>query len=267
MNTSTIAASIVLATAFSSATALASADAATSHHPSAAAAPTSTARAYQVTAKVDETEPLLDTKVKIKATVSPAAPGSTVTLQVRYEDQKRWKTIATGRLSNASKYTFKDEVGSVRERKYRVVKTASAGRAAGHSAALKVTVFSWRTLDSIPPLPGATIYASGSAAMNATTYAHSLKGTLSPGRVEYNLNRDCKQLDAVYGIDDSSQLGASAVLSVLADGTQTFSGSFSLTQAQHAITDVTGVFRLAITSSQSGGGVPAVGMPQVLCSF
>ena len=116
------------AAALSSATALASADAATHH-----ARPSAKAGAFKVTASVNKTEPLVGSKVKIKGSVKPAAPGARVTLQVRYQDQKRWKTIDSATLSAASKYKFKDKVTSVRERKYRVVKPAGPNRAAGHS--------------------------------------------------------------------------------------------------------------------------------------
>ncbi len=257
----TLAAGIVLA-ALSSATALASADASTSDPDNQHAK----AGTYRVTATVNKTEPLLNKLVKIKGAVSPAAPGAAVTLQVKYEGRNEWKTIDTARLNSASKYKFKDKVGSVRERKYRVVKAASANRNAGRSPSVNVTVFGWRTLASVKPLPNYSFF-EGTATMNGKVYPKSLRGTLASGPIDYNLNRDCKQLDAVYGIDDSSQTGASASLAVFADGVQKHSGTYSLTQVQRVVTDLSGVFRLTINSTVSGGAVPTVGTPRVLCSF
>ena len=152
--TRTLAKIAILAIALSSSTVLASADAATRDH----ATRTDKAGAFKVTASVNKTDPLLDTKVKIKGSVSPAAPGASVTLQVRYEDRNEWKTIDTARLNNASKYKFKDKVGSVRERKYRVVKPAGATRSAGRSPAVKVTVFGWRDLTSIKAATSTNMY-------------------------------------------------------------------------------------------------------------
>ncbi len=260
MNRITLVASAVLATSLS-ATALASADAApshTSHH--------AKARAYSVTADVNRTEVVVGDKVKIKGTVRPAAAGSKVTLQVKYEGRK-WKTIDHAALSAAGKYKFKDKVGSVRERRYRVLKAAGPNRGGGRVTTPKVTAFGWRTLDSLTPVASAGVYEEGMARMNAVSYPSSLKGSIAPGQIDYNLNRDCKQLDAVYGIDDASPLGSSVSLTVVADGVVKHSGGYTLTQAQRVVTDVTGVFRLTIGQTQNGNGIAAVGTPKVLCSF
>ena len=190
MHTRTLVLGVVLATSFSGATALASADAATTHH----ATGTAKAGSYQVTAKVNKAEPLLNSKVKIKGAVSPAAPGATVTLQVRYEDQKEWKAVDTTRLTGASKYKFKDKVSSVRERKYRVVKAAGAHRGAGHSPALKVTVFGWRDLTSIKTATSSNMSKVDSLSINGVAFPRSVRSYIgypppgNTGSIEYNLS-------------------------------------------------------------------------------
>jgi NPCBM/NEW2 domain len=221
---------------------------------------------YHVTASVNETEPLVHSKVKIKGSVSPAAPGAQVTVQVRYQGHQAWKPIGHARVSSAGTYRFRDKVNSVRERRYRVVMPATRHRGAGRAGTEKVTVFGWRNLDSVVPLPGGMLFRR-TATINATVYPHSLAGTLAPGRIDYNLNRDCKSLDTVLGIDDGSPLGATATISVLGDGAQLHSATYSLTHAERVMRDLTGVFRLTITSSQTGGATAAVGTPKVLCSF
>ena len=45
---------------------------------------------------------------------------------MKYEDKKEWKTIDRRPSAAASKFNFKDKVGSVRDRKYRVFKPAGA---------------------------------------------------------------------------------------------------------------------------------------------
>ena len=222
---------------------------------------------------MNKTEPLLNSKVKIKATVSPAAPGSAVTLQVKYQDKKKWKTIEHGRLNRSSKITFKDKVGSVRERRYRVVKPAGAGRGAGQGTAPKVTVFGWRDLTSIPAATSSNVQKVDTLTINGVAYPKSLRSYIgypppgNTGSIEYNLNRDCKAFRGTVGVADSSPASATATIQLSTDSTPRYSGSFALTQAAAVAFDVTKVFRLSIATSTTGNGQAAVGTPQVLCSF
>jgi hypothetical protein len=264
MNHRTIAAGAILALALSSATALASADAATSHAPTSART-----GAFTVSASVNKTEPLVGSRVTVKGSVKPAAPGERVILQLRYADQKTWKTVGTDILSGASRFKFKDKVTSVRARKYRVVKQATPKHAAGHSPSLKVTVFGWRNLTSLPEVQNLGFVDQGSLNINGIPYPDSLytaTGT-QPFHIDYNLNRDCKQLKGTFGLDDRSAASGTATLSLTADGTQKFVGGFALTQSQQVSTDVTHVFRITLAAVPSNGGIGAVGSPQVLCSF
>ena len=263
-----IAAAAVLAVALSGSTALASADAATAHHHAAPhAAQHAKAGRYQVTAKASDTEPLQGTKVTIRGKVSPAAPGAPVTLQVKYQGEKTWKTIAHKLLRSNGKVTFQDKVTSVRERTYRVVKPTDARRKGGSGDTEKVVVYGWRNLSSLDRVSGSTMSSGNTVTMNGTEYPESLAGNASsPTSVSYNLNRDCKQLDAVYGVTDNSQSNGSATLTVTADNVVKHNAPYALTQAQRVVTDVTGVFRLSIAGSPIGG-IPAVGTPKVLCSF
>jgi hypothetical protein len=268
MNRTTIAAGVALAAALS-ATALASADAAATHHQHA----TAKGGSFKVTATVNKPEPLQGDKVKIRGSVKPAAPGAKVTLQLRYADQKKWKTVGTDTLSAQSKFKFKDKVSSVRERKYRVVKPAGPNRAAGHSPSLKVTVFGWRDLTSLSPanLSGFGEYENG-VKMNGVAYPNSLRSYTayppgSPNTIDYNLNRACKSFRAIAGLDDSSQAAGTAQVSVSTDGAVRFTGSFALTQSAPVSFDVTRVFRISVGATLTNGGVAALGTPQALCSF
>jgi hypothetical protein len=262
-----LAAGIVLA-ALSSATALVPAVAATT----SPATQHAKAGAYRVTASVSKTEPLLNSNVRIKATVRPAVPGAAVTLQVNYEGRKGWKTIDRGRLNGAGKVTFQDKVGSVRERRYRVVKPAGSNRGAGQGTTPQVTVFGWRDLTSIPPATSDGMGKADNVNLNGVSFPNSVRAYLYylPGAgktVDYNLNRECKLFRGRAGLDDSSPLSGSALLQLATDGMLRYSGSFGLTQSAPVTFGVANVFRLTIGSVSTNGGVAAVGTPQVLCSF
>ena len=256
---------VLVLTALSSATALASADAAPSSH-----SQPSRSGSYRVTATVNRTEPLQGSRVKISAQVSPAAPGARVTLQVRYADQQAWKTVAHGRLNGAGKVAFKDKVSTVRERRYRVVKPAGAGRGAGQGTTPRVTVFGWRTLTSLGTVQSLGFAEESTLDINGTAYPDSLStwpAGPQPFHVDYNLNRDCKQLKATFGADDRSAVSGTTTLSLKADGAERFVGSFGLTQSQPVVVDLAGVFRISLNATVGNGGIGAVGSPKVLCSF
>jgi hypothetical protein len=149
------------------------------------------------------------------------------------------------------------------------VKPAGANRAGGRATTGKVTVFGWRNLTSLDPVGGQSLYAVGAVAINGTTYPNSISGSTGfvSGSIDYNLNRDCKAIEAVYGLADSSATLGSAALGLYVDGAQAHSGTYRLTQAQRVVTDLTGAFRITIGATAADGGIPAVGTPKVLCSF
>jgi hypothetical protein len=257
-----LASGIVLAV-LGSATVLASADAAPHH-----ARPSARAGTFTVTASVNKTEPLVGSRVRIKGSVKPAAPGARVSLQVRYQDKKQWRTVGSTTLSAASRYKFTEKVTSVRERKYRVVKAAGPHRGAGHSPSVKVTVFEWLALIALNPVTGQNLAEAGTIRINGTAYPSSIAGAGTVnGSIAYNINRDCTQLDAVYGLSDSSPTVGSAKITLSADGVPKHIGGYALAQAQRVVTDDTGVFRIEFLTAPQGGGIPAIGTPKVLCSF
>jgi hypothetical protein len=272
MNKSSIAAAAILAVTLGGSAVLASAEAATpSARPTAHA--TAKAGAFTVTANVNKTEPLAGSKVKVKGSVKPAAPGAKVVLQLRYAGQKKWKSVGTDRLSATGRFRFKDKISSVRERKYRVVKPAGRQRAAGHSKSLKVTVFGWRDLTSIRVATANGMGTTDSVSINGVAFPQSIQSysfTYPPGSghsIEFNLNRSCKAFRGTVGLADTSQGGGSATVQLSTDGVSRYSGSFALTQSAPVAFDVTKVFRLSVTAAPANGGVAAVGTPQVLCSF
>src|SRR4051794_3636041 len=165
---------------------------------------------------------------------------------------------------------FTDEVSTVRQRRYRVVKPAGSGRGAGEGTTPPVTVFGWRDLTSIPTVQNAGFSSHSSLSINGTAYPDSLTTWPSGGQlshVDYNLNRDCKRLKATLGVDDRSSVAGTSTLSVRTDGTDRYVGSFGLTQAAPVATDLTDFFRITLSAVTGNGGLGAIGTPQVLCSF
>lgn len=226
------------------------------------------ARGYVVTVAVDRTEPLVGSKVRISATVRPAAAGAKVALQVRHVG-KAWRTIARGRLGRASTVTFKDAVRTVQPRWYRVVKPADRRHGAGRGTSPKVTVYGWRTLVSLPYVSSHG-WMQSAVDLNAVTYSPSLVSfhdPLQPYQVDYDLARRCLLLDATYGTSDSSPNAGASSETVVGDGVQLFTGAYSFTGSQHVVTEVRGVFRLSLLGTSTNGGIAAVGRPMVLCSF
>jgi hypothetical protein len=130
----------------------------TGHHPDLRAG------SFTVTASVDDTEPLLGHRITVQGKVRPAVQGAHVTLQVKY-DGRCWNSIDDDRLNAGGKFRFQDEVTSVRERRYRVVKPAGGHRAAGRAATEKVTVFGWRPLVTISPVFRENIVEAGTTSM------------------------------------------------------------------------------------------------------
>jgi hypothetical protein len=263
MHRRTIAAGAVLAVALSSAAAF-TADAAPGR-----AGTHDKAGAYRVTATVNRTEPLVGTKVTIKGTVSPAAPGAKVILQVRYQGRKHWKVIGRATLTGAGTYRFKDEVTRVRTRTYRALKPAGAGHAAGRATTGKVTVFGWRPLTSLAPVQASGLREVPSVDIAGTTYPDSIVSYVFEAgmRIDYELDRDCKVLDTTFGLSDLSSSPGRAIIDLFADNVSAFSGGFALTGSQAVVADVTGVLRITIVASVANGGIAAVASPRVLCSF
>jgi hypothetical protein len=246
-------------------------------------------KSYSVTATVNHSEPIVGHHVKIKGTVTPAAPGATVKLQLRYTGQDKWKNVDTATLTLASKFKFKEKATTVRERTYRVVKSASSHRAAGHSPGVTVTVYQWRDLTSLTPATQDGMGEVDSTSIHGITYQHSLvayeeyqQPTAEPASIEYNLcttarcpstqrlvgvSLHSKAFRATVGLADSSPYSSSAQVTILTDGTQRYEGTFGLTESAAVAFDLTGVFRITITAVPTADGIAAIGHPQVLCNY
>ena len=191
--------------------------AATTATSEAQTAPSPAKAKYAVTATVSDTEPEKGDKVTIRGSVTPGEKGAKVVLQKRYGTKGEWKKTDTDTLNSKGKFKFRDKVGSVRFRQYRVLKPADGSTKAGKSNKLGVTVFGWRDLTSLNPVSSVGTGETGSVTINATAYAQSIVGNKfgNSGSIAYNINRGCKRFEGQAGLSDGSALTASGAITVL----------------------------------------------------
>lgn len=233
---------------------------------------------FTVTATVSSVEPEVDDKIKVRGTVKPAREGTKVILQKRYGTTGEWKKAGKDTLNSNGGFTFKEKVGSVRFRQYRVLAPADGTIKSGKSKLMAVTVYGWRDLTSLSPVTAVGTGESGSVSINGTQYEQSVVGTnvMDEGTIAYNVNRACKRFEGRMGLSDSSALTATGEIKLLGDTTNLYTNSFGLTQSAPLSLDLTGVFRITLdwtssntegTPENQSGAIIAVGSPRLLCSF
>lgn len=229
-----------------------------------AASPHEKARHYAVAIRVSGDQPVVvgDT-LTIRGKVRPGASGDQVRLQVHYQGRKKWKTLDTTSLNSRSRYTFRDTVGSTRNRWYRVVKAATKHAAFARSEAVKVRAYSWVSLLSLYPSTNDPLLAA-TATMGGVVYPGSLRSTTNPSMRRYPTDYDCLSLEATYGLDDSSPAGSTATITQKDEEGPNGTGTYVRGQVAHIVTDIHSfAFTLEVTTT--GGGIGVIGTPRVLC--
>jgi hypothetical protein len=198
--------------------------------------------------------------LKIKGDVSPAAPGQTVQLQVKYRDHKRFKNLASATLTKNSKYTFQTDVETNRDRVYRVVMPASP-RSSQISDRLKVRVYQWVPLTRLGSGAG---FTEGTASIGGTSYPDSIIRTTftGPGEALFYVPLDsrCRKLEAVAGLTDDSPAESGAQLNI-----SPLTLTLTRGPAQPVTLDLAGRFELRVTATTANGAVAVLGSPQALC--
>ena len=243
--------------------------------PLALTAPTdaapATAKAYTVTAKINETVAIgKETILKVRGRVTPKASGQKVVLQQRVGNKKTWKATATAKIKANGTYVVKDDPSTPGKREYRVVKQASNGIAKGISPALAVQVYSWQRLGFRAAGPQQNLAVTG-ATIGTDYYPASLV-TGQPGpasSIEYTLGRKCLELRASYALTDSSATGSTGTVTVTSDGSVAATHPLTVgTIVEDETLDIEGAFRVRfdLTSSSSPAGFAAVATPEVLCT-
>lgn len=256
---------------------------ATSAVPTAHAAPTASApsaeraaRAHVVKASVNRATVVQGGRVVVSGTVRSGERGDRVTVQVRYAGGRWQRTELTDRLDRHGRFAISDKIGSSRTRAYRVVKPGGDGRKAGRSKPVRVTVYSWRNLSSFTRVTRQNTWDQADVKINSVAYPSSVvaDSQAAAGSIAYNLERRCRRLETRVGVADTSAETATGRASLKLDGTEGFTGSYTLTRSTPVVLSVKGAFRLTFDWSstdpagppedQSGAHV-ALGSPRVLC--
>ena len=211
-------------------------------------------------------------KVKIKGTVSPAAPGAGGHAAGAVRGPQELEDHRPRRLCCASKVKFKDKVGSVRERKYRVVKPAGPNRAAGSQPERQgdgVRV-AQPHVDQCRDRPD--LVASGTTPIERrpATPTRCARATRARTNGSHRLQPQpgLQGVPTPSGLDDASPSGGSTM--VVAGrrrrrrSTPAHSRSPSRSRWSSTSPASSGS---SVRSASSIGGIAAVGTPQVLCSF
>lgn len=208
--------------------------------------------------------------------VSAKAAGLLVMLQERASAARPWKDQRQARVHAEGTYTTYDVPTTARSRFYRVVMPRTAHRSRGVSPAVKVSVYRWVQLTSMPTVNQSFLVPVSTVAMNGTDYPASLEATTyhphgpTSQSVEFNLDRLCTKFRGTFGISDGSMASSQASVTASADGTSWFDQSFSVGQSvANPVTLDQAPLKVSFdTSSLVDGldGFGAVETPEVYCT-
>jgi hypothetical protein len=240
------------------------------------AADATTKPPWKVSLAVATSSVTLGQKVRLSGHVSKNAAGLLVMLQERASAGHPWKDQRQARVRAAGTYTTYDVPTNARSRSYRVVMPRTAHRSRGVSPAVRVSVYRWVQLTSMPTVNQSFLVPVSTVALNGTDYPASLEATTyhphgpTSQSVEFNLDRMCTKFRGTFGISDGSEASSQASVTASADGTPWFSQSFSLGQsAANAVTFDHPPLKVSFdTASLVVGldGFGAVGTPEVYCT-
>lgn len=246
--------------------------------PGAVAGPPTERRAtYKPTLKASHATVLSHSKLVLSGKVKPATKGATVLLQKRVlTGDRKWDTEARLKLTKKGTFTYTDKPNRVGVRYYRVVVPKVGTVKAGKTKAVKVTVYAWRTLDSIPTRKseGTQGFYPGKIAGKSYYPSYGPQFDTAQGFADWNLDPTCKTLRVRFGNGDDSDEGATAHIVLKGDAAVLYANSFGLTQSEAKTFDITDVFRLTYswTSTVSGsedpapGAQPLLAQPELLCA-
>jgi hypothetical protein len=220
---------------------------------SASAGPSKSATKYRVAMKISTTRAVAnEDTVTLTGTVSPAAPGTKVKVQVRYDGQTAWKKAGSAKLKKNSTYKFSFTPTNREDRVYRVIKPGDDQANAGTSKERTLQAIGWVWLSSLTPSAAESVATINTMPINGENYGHTLYTGVdtTTGFVEYTLGRHAYKLQATYGLSDRTETGGKGAIAVTTDGVPSFSQTFALGQSVLQTTNVTDVYRIRIDFSQ-----------------
>jgi hypothetical protein len=220
---------------------------------SASSSPSKSATTYRVAMKISTTRAVAnEDTVALTGTVSPAAPGTKVKVQVLFHGETTWKTAGSAKVKKNSTYKFSFTPTNREDRVYRVVKPGDDRAKAGTSRERRLQAIGWVWLSSLSPSAAESVATISTMPINGEKYGHTLYTGVdtTAGFVEYTLGRHAYKLQATYGLSDRTETGGRGAISVTTDGIPSFSQTFDLGQSVLETTNVTDVYRIRIDFSQ-----------------
>jgi hypothetical protein len=246
--------------------------------PLAAAHAKQTHPPWHVTIRTDTTQTSVGTTIHITGRVARSAAGRRVMLQVRFGSNKRWRDLRKALVHADGSYATYDVPRVNNVRRYRVMMPATTKHSRGVSPSVRVVVYTWEDLTSLPAVNIDNLRPVSSVVMNGTTFDASLEahmrsdGTPTSQSIEYNLDHKCLMFQGDFGISDDSARDGQASVTASADGTPWFSEMFMAGQSQPQANSFTWdpppqQIRFDTESlNASANGLGAVGTPQVYCT-
>jgi len=182
---------------------------------------------YSVSLHVSKTEIAHGTSVVFSGKVSPAANGSTVSIQYFDVDQggNRWRTIDHATVKSDGTYA-RSIVARDGSTSYRVFKFAGSGLSSGASPSVLIRAYSWQTMYFSDLIRYGEQYIDqyGPQTVAGVPVEHYWATTsTAAGASRWSTTGTCKRLRADVGLDDRSDAGADAQFRIHADADVVYS--------------------------------------------
>jgi hypothetical protein len=211
---------------------------------------------WLVTVKASHTTVNVGQKVTFTGKVRPGgkAAGLKVVLQERFKPGATWKDQSEDKVSSEGRYSLSDRPSKNTLHAYRVVMPAAGKHSKGVSKTIKVRVYDWVPLTSLPNVNDngmdfATVEINGKSYQNSVTPYRWVDD--STASIEFNLNHQCNALRGRFGISDASTTGGQAEVGVLSDGTSVYDQTFDLGHSERKTIAVDSPLKIKLTSTDT----------------
>ena len=221
---------------------------------SASAGPSRSATTYRVTMKISTTRAVAnEDTVTLTGTVSPAAPGTKVKVQVRYEGQTAWRKAGSAKVRKNSTYAFSFTPTTRQDRTYRVVKPGDDHATGGHEQGTEAPGHRMGVAEQPDPEPHAGRRRhQHDADQRRELRAHACTRVSTPPRASSSTRWAATPTRSrpPTGSRTGRRPADGAPIAVTTDGVPSFSQTFDLGQSVLQTTNVTDVYRIRIDFSQ-----------------
>jgi hypothetical protein len=229
---------------------------------------------WLVTVQASRTTVNVGQKVTFTGSVKPGgkAAGLKVVLQERFKPGAKWQDQSKDKVNGKGRYTLSDKPSANTQHAYRVVMPAAGKHSKGVSRTIKVTVYDWVALSTLPNVNQDGLYF-GSVDINGKTYDDSVRSDRADrtASVEVNLGHKCDAMRSTFGLADYSTTGGQAEVGVLSDGTSVYDKVFDLEQTEQKTISLETPLKLKLTATDTNvdpdiNGFGAFGDAQAHCT-